>query len=209
MYNFPKLFYPMLTFRLLSLCDAALSFPFCITARWFVNKLSLKKNREMRILPSVHTNKSLTFTLKNFDFVISLHLKILPEHTVTIDNMTKQAASSLIHTQWHQNLSFWWHWHVQWHNCLLLRGVLKILRKKMALTGQSWCFVVCMNCVERCTYCFASFNSDLRNGSKRLKKDGSKAPLPSMALLCYWTLPPTVYFKTMHAWQNLFEDLII
>ena len=85
------------------------------------------------------------------------------------ENMTKP-YDYLVHKQWCQDFSFWWHWHFHWHDYLLLRNELSILSEWHAFAGYQLRFAVCTNCFEKCTNCCANVNSDVRNAPKRLRK---------------------------------------
>lgn len=47
---------------------------------------------------------------------------------------------------------------------------LRILNKLWAFAGKPLCCAVCTTCFEKCTYCFANVEDDLRNAPKRLRK---------------------------------------
>ncbi len=85
------------------------------------------------------------------------------------ENMTKP-FDYLVHKQWCQDFSSWWHWHFHWHEYLLLRNELSILSKWHAFAGYQLGFAVCTNCFEKCINCCANVNSDVRNAPKRLRK---------------------------------------
>ncbi len=85
------------------------------------------------------------------------------------ENMRKP-FHSLVHKQWCQDFSSWWHWHFHWHEYLLLRNELSILSKWHAFAGYQLGFAVCTNCFEKCINCCANVNSDVRNAPKRLRK---------------------------------------
>ncbi len=85
------------------------------------------------------------------------------------ENMTKP-FDYLVHKQWCQDFSSWWHWHFHWHEYLLLRNELSILSKWHAFAGYQLGFAVCTNCFEKCINCCANANSDVRNAPKRLRK---------------------------------------
>ncbi len=85
------------------------------------------------------------------------------------ENMTKP-FDYLVHKQWCQDFSSWWHWHFHWHEYLLLRNELSILSKWHAFAGYQLGFAVCTNCFEKCINCCATVNSDVRNAPKRLRK---------------------------------------
>ncbi len=76
----------------------------------------------------------------------------------------------LVHKQWCQDFSFWWHWHFHWHEYLLLRNERSILSKWHAFAGYPPGFAVCTNCFEKCINYCANVNSVVRNAPKRLRK---------------------------------------
>ncbi len=99
------------------------------------------------------------------------------------ENMTKP-FDYLVHKQWCQDFSSWWHWHFHWHEYLLLRNELSILSKWHACAGYQLGFAVCTNCFEKCINCCANVNSDVRNAPKPLRKTVSfKASIESIGLV--------------------------
>ena len=42
--------------------------------------------------------------------------------------------------------------------------------KLQAFAGNTLCGAVCMNCFEKCIYCFTNVNDDSRNVAKQLRK---------------------------------------
>ncbi len=97
------------------------------------------------------------------------------------ENMTKP-FDYLVHKQWCQDFSSWWHWHFHWHEYLLLRNELSILSKWHAFAGYQLGFAVCTNCFEKCINCCANVNSDVRNAPKRLRKT-------VILFIFVWTIP--------------------
>ncbi len=101
------------------------------------------------------------------------------------ENMTKP-FDYLVHKQWCQDFSSWWHWHFHWHEYLLLRNELSILSKWHAFAGYQLGFAVCTNCFEKCINCWANVNSDVRNAPKRLRKTVTWENLPNLKCVCVY-----------------------
>lgn len=66
-----------------------------------------------------------------------------------------------------QDLSFWWHWHVQWCKYFMAMCVTNNLRekKKTFVREPFFHFAICTNYFEKCTHCFP----DLRNAPTKQK----------------------------------------
>lgn len=115
------------------------------------------------LLQSISHKHNLQFVMKN---VAMIYIRTPSIAHYYIANM----ANQFVTTQWHKDLTLWWHYYIHWHRTLVLRDEQRILNQKLDFGDDLWCFAIFIYCFEKCTYCSVNVKNDLKNATKQGRK---------------------------------------